>query len=71
MMKVTAILPDNLVSEVKDLAHRKNISESLKIALEEWISLQKIKKLNRRIRQNPIKTNIDPLAIRELNRRVR
>ena len=69
-MKVTAILPDNLIKEVKDLANGKNITESLKIALGEWISLQKIKKLNRRIKQNPIKTDFDPIKIRELNRRV-
>ena len=68
-MKVTAILPDDLIQEVKDLSSGKNITDSLRIALEEWISLQKIKKLNNRIKQKPLDVDADPLEIREINRK--
>jgi len=44
-MKVTALIPDDLVNEVKDLTHGKNITESLIFALSEWIRIQKLKKL--------------------------
>lgn len=53
-MKVTALIPDDLVNEVKDLAHGKNTTESLIIALREWSSLQKLKRLRERVRQHPL-----------------
>jgi len=68
-MKVTAILPDRLIKEAQDLSNGKNITESLKIVLREWISLQKIKRLNRKIKQKPLKFDIDPFKIRSLNRK--
>ncbi len=44
MMKVTALIPDELVNEVKYLTQGKNITESLTIALNEWVENQKSKK---------------------------
>ncbi|GAG78241.1 unnamed protein product [marine sediment metagenome] len=37
-MKVTAIISDNLISEVKKYAKGKNLTESLTIALKEWLA---------------------------------
>ena len=54
-MKVTALIPDDLVKEVKHLAGGKNLTESLILALNEWISLKKIKSLNNEIESNPLK----------------
>ncbi|HJY63196.1 MAG TPA: DUF2191 domain-containing protein [Ignavibacteria bacterium] len=68
-MKVTAILPDKLISEVKDLSNGKNITESLKIALGEWIALQRIKKLNRAIKRKSLNFSMNSSKIREINRR--
>ena len=45
-MKVTAILPDKLILDVKKLSHGKNITESLKIALIEWVKIQNLKKIS-------------------------
>ena len=54
-MKITALIPDNLIEEVKELTQGKNITESLIKALSEWIQMQKIKKLNATISKNPLK----------------
>jgi hypothetical protein len=43
-MKVTALIPDELVEEVKHLTQGKNITDSLTIALNEWVESQKTKK---------------------------
>ncbi|MCF6289109.1 MAG: hypothetical protein L3J53_07750 [Proteobacteria bacterium] len=43
-MKVTALIPDELVEEVKLFTQGKNITESLTIALNEWVENQKTKK---------------------------
>ena len=50
-MKVTAIIPDALVSDVQRLARRKNLTESIVAALTEWAALQRIRELNRRSRE--------------------
>lgn len=70
-MKVTAIIPDDLVSEVKDLTHGKNITESLIKALSEWVSTQKIKTLNSKISKKPLKfkENFSAQACRDINRK--
>jgi len=43
-VKVTALIPDELVEEVKHLTQGKNITDSLIIALNEWVESQKTKK---------------------------
>ncbi len=45
-MKVTALIPDNLIQEVKEYTKGKNITESLIKAFSEWIKLQIIEELN-------------------------
>jgi len=68
-MKVTAIIPDNIISEVKQYSHGKNITESLIIALSEWLSLKKIKELNNNIQNNPLEfNNYNAELLRNINR---
>ena len=70
-MKVTALIPDELVNDVKHFAGGKNLTESLVTALEEWLSLKKIKHLNEDIMKKPLEFSKDFSAIknREINRR--
>ncbi|MCK5283103.1 MAG: DUF2191 domain-containing protein [Nanoarchaeota archaeon] len=67
-MKVTAILPDKLINDVKKLSHAKNITESLNIALKEWVNIQNLKKLNYSVKENPLVFNNSAIEIREINR---
>ena len=70
-MKVTAIIPDEMVTEVKTLAYGKNITESLITALGEWIDLKHLKGLNTEIGKKPLKfkKGFSASSVRELNRR--
>jgi len=69
-MKVTALIPDKLVSEVKDLTQGKNITESLIKALSEWVANQKVKELNLQIADKPLefKSGFNSESVRRINR---
>lgn len=69
-MKVTAIISDNLISEVKKYAKGKNLTESLTIALKEWLAMKRIKELNSMVKEYPLefKENFSAEKIREINR---
>jgi len=53
-MKVTAILPDDLITDVQKYTQGKNITDSLQKALSEWVKLAKVKKLNEKLRKKPL-----------------
>ena len=69
-MKVTAIIPDALVSDVQRLAGRKNLTESIVHALTEWADLQRIRELNRKVEERPVRfrEGFSPAAVRALSR---
>lgn len=54
-MKLTALISDELISEVMKISKAKNISEALKIALSEYLSLQKLKANSKLIAAEPLK----------------
>ena len=53
-MKVTALISDNLISEVSKYAKGKNLTESLTIAIKEWTDLKRIKELNDFVKERPL-----------------
>lgn len=69
-MKVTAILPDLLVEEVKSYTNEKTITKSLLTALSDWLQVQKIKQLNAYLKDNPLEfaEGYSAQSIRNLNR---
>lgn len=71
LMKVTALIPDDLVKEIRQYAGGKNLTESLISALQEWISLKRIKSLNNDIKNKPLEFSKDFSAekIRNINRK--
>lgn len=70
-MKVTALIPDSLVGEVKRLTKGKNITDSLIIALQEWIAIQKLKGISAKVKRKPLKFSpgFSAEKIRTLNRK--
>ena len=56
-MKVTAIIPDDLIIEVKKYTKGKNITDSLITALKAWLSSEKMKELNMNVAENPLEFN--------------
>jgi hypothetical protein len=69
-MKVTALIPDDLLHEVRDYTHGKNITDSLVIALSAWISAQKLKNLQEQVKKNPLtfRKNFSAQKVRGINR---
>ena len=66
-MKVTAILADELVYNVKAYTRSSTVTEAITIALKDWVDIHNIKELNEQIRQNPIEIK-NGQNIREINR---
>ena len=54
-MKVTALLPDDIIHEVKKLSGGKNITESILIALQDYIAQQRIRKLMQKVKDKPFR----------------
>ncbi|MEN6454498.1 MAG: DUF2191 domain-containing protein [Prolixibacteraceae bacterium] len=67
-MKVTAIIDDKTIKEAMIYSKSSTITNTLKIALNEYIRLQKLKDLNNAIKSNPLKFNYSADEIRNLNR---
>ena len=67
-MKVTAIIPDELVKETQTLSNAKNITEAMIIALNSYVSLEKLKAMGEKINQRPLQFKYTAQEIRDLNR---
>lgn len=69
-MKVTALIPDDIIREVKKLSGGKNITESILIAMRDYIARQKIRKAIQKVKENPLQFNDGFTAekVRTLNR---
>jgi hypothetical protein len=53
-MKVTAIIPDEIVNDVQEYTEGKNITDSLIKALSDWLYIKRIQKLNSEVRKDPL-----------------
>jgi len=70
-MKVTALIPNSVINEIKKLTGGKNTTDSILIALREWIAIQKIKALSQKSKKTPLKfaPGFSAEKIRILNRK--
>jgi hypothetical protein len=53
-MKVTALIPDEIISDVQEYTEGKNITDSLIKALSDWLYIKRIQKLNSELRKEPL-----------------
>jgi len=67
-IKVTAIIDDFLIKEAMEYANASTITETLKVALNEYIALKKLKDLGNVIKMSPLKFNATAEDIRNTNR---
>lgn len=70
-MKVTALIPDDLVRSVEKLSKGENLTKSLVIALSEWVSLKKLSDLSKEVKKKPLKfsKSFSASKVRSLNRK--
>lgn len=71
-MKITALIPEEIITETRKYSGGKNITESLLIALKDYINRQRIKKSIKRLKESPLefKKGFTADQIRKLNRQV-
>jgi hypothetical protein len=67
-MKVTAIIDENVIKDAMKYSKASTITETLKVALNEYIRLQKLKDLNELVKKNPIHFEYTAEEIRNINR---
>ena len=69
-MKVTALIPDELVQTVRARTRGKNITDSLIIALNEWLAMKQVVALNKRLERQPLHflRNFSAARVRALSR---
>lgn len=53
-MKVTAIIPDEIIRDVQKYTEGKNITDSLVKALSDWLYIKRIQKLNSDLKKEPL-----------------
>jgi len=69
-MKVTALIPEELIKKVMETSGGKNITDSITIALKEYVSQKQIGYLMDEVEQEPLAFNEDAAPyIRTLNRK--
>jgi len=69
-MKVTAIIDDSIIKDAMRYSKTSTITETLKLALNEYISLRKLKELSEIVKNQPLRFNLTAEEIRNLNREV-
>jgi hypothetical protein len=71
-MKVTAIIPDEIIKDVQKYTEGKNITDSLIKALKDWLYAKRIEDLNETLARNPVrfKKGYSAEGIRNLNKRI-
>ncbi len=67
-MKVTAIIDEKVIKDAMKYSKATTITETLKVALNEYIRLQKLKNLNESVKKNPIHFEYTAEEIRNINR---
>jgi len=67
-MKVTAIIPDELVKETQTFSNAKNITEAMIIALNSYVSIEKLKAMGEAINKSPLQFKYTAEEIRVVNR---
>ncbi|MDD4191157.1 MAG: type II toxin-antitoxin system VapB family antitoxin [Mangrovibacterium sp.] len=67
-MKVTAIIDDKTIKDAMKYSNASTITDTLKIALKEYIRLQKLKDLSEMIKSQHLRFNFTADEMRNLNR---
>ncbi|WP_460546325.1 DUF2191 domain-containing protein [Echinicola sediminis] len=66
-MKVTAIIPDELISEVVKYSKATTVTDALKMALKEYLAMKKLKELSQSVVEEPLEFKYSAKEIRKKN----
>lgn len=68
--KVTAIMPSELILNLKKATNSKTITESLIKASEDYLRREKFKKLHEEIQLNPLEFTMSWQELKAINRKI-
>jgi hypothetical protein len=66
-MKITAIVPDEMIREAMRYAEADTVTETLKIALTAYIANQKLKELGSYVMEEPLQFKYSAKTLRDKN----
>jgi hypothetical protein len=66
-MKITAIVPDEMIREAMRYAEADTVTETLKIALTSYIANQKLKELGSYVMEEPLQFKYSAKTLRDKN----
>lgn len=66
-MKVTALISDELIEEAMNFSKAKNVTETLRIALEEYVAQKKLKAASSLIAAEPLEFYYSAEELRSKN----
>ena len=69
-MKVTAIIDDKMIEDAIKYSNSSTITDALKVALKEYINIQKLKEISKNIKSDPMVFNHSIHEIRDINRKL-
>ena len=71
-MKVTALIPDEILKDVQEYTKGKNITDSLIKALSDWLYIKRIQKLNNDVKKEPLQfaEGFNAASVRNLSNRL-
>ena len=69
-MKVTALIDDKMIQEAVKYSNAKNITEALKVALREYIAIEKTKELIKQVEIENFEFTHTAEEIRNINRQL-
>ena len=71
-MKVTALIPDEIIKDIQEYTKGKNITESLIKALSDWLYIKRVQTLNNQLKKEPLRfaDGYDAVKVRKLSNRI-
>jgi len=71
-VKVTAIIPDDIIMDVQKFTDGKNITDSLITALNDWLYAKRLDMLNKELSKKPVRfvEGFSAESIRKSNNRI-
>ena len=71
-IKVTALIPDEIINDVQEYTNGKNITDSLIKALSDWLYIKRIQRLNSDVKKEPLQfaDGFNAITVRNLSNRI-
>lgn len=71
-MKLTVLIPDEILKDIQEYTKSKNITDSLIKALSDWLYIKRVQKLNNDVKKEPLQfvEGFNAASVRNLSNRV-